>query len=158
MFTTGRSHCLNCGARTEHGDRLCPACFTALDDGGSTQAVLFIGWFPAGVVAAIAGVVVALAEWNLWALPVVLVVGTLLGWLATVVVFFGLLEFHAHHHLGAGVAEGLFLSTCLLVGPLVACAVAACWPCSLAIVGGVCLLLMVALLAWYVVRLYRRHR
>ena len=158
MLTTGRSHCLNCGARTEHGDRLCPACFTVLDDGGSTQVVLFSGWFPAGAVAAIAGAVVALAEWDLWALPVVLVVGTLLGWLATVVLFFGILEFHARHHLGARVASGLFWWTYLLVGPLVACAVAVRWPCSIAIAGGACLLLMVAVLVWYVVRLYRRHQ
>ncbi len=121
------ARCLNCGVRTEHGDRLCPACFTVLDDGGSTQVVRFIGWFPAGVVAAIAGVVIALAEWNLFALPVVLVVGTLLGWLATVILFFSILEFHDKHHLGARVASGLFYSTYLLVGPLVACAVAVRW-------------------------------
>ncbi len=121
------AHCLNCGARVEYGERLCRACFTVLDDGGSTQAVLFIGWFPAGVVAAIAGVIVALAEWDLLALPIVLAVGTFLGWVATMALFFGLLEFHAHHHLGAGVASGLYFSTYLLVGPLVACVVAIRW-------------------------------
>ena len=124
------AHCLYCGARVEDGRRLCPACFTTLDDGGSTQIVLLMGWLPAGVVAAIAGVVVALAEWNLLALPVVLVVGTLLGWLATVVLFFGILEYHNTHHFGADLASGLFISTYLLVGPLVACAVAVAvlWP------------------------------
>lgn len=158
MLTTGRTHCLNCGARTEHGDRLCPACFAVLDDGGSTQAVLFIGWFPAGVVAAVAGVIVTLAEWNLWALPVVLVTGTLLGWLATVVLFFGILEFHTRHHLSSRVASGLFWWTYLLVSPLVAFAVAVDRPCVVAIAGGACLLLVVALLVWYVARVYRRHQ
>lgn len=128
-LTMGPAQCQSCGARVEDGRRRCPACFTTLDDGGSTQIVMFMGWLPAGVVAAIAGVAVALVEWNLLALPVV---GTLLGWLATVVLFFGLLEIHNTHHFGAGLAAGLFISTYLLVGPLVACAVAVAvtvlWP------------------------------
>lgn len=42
-------------------------------------------WLPTIAVAATGGVIAALVSWNLWTLGIVLVAGSLLGWLATLV-------------------------------------------------------------------------
>ena len=118
--------CPDCGARVTRG-RFCRACqryATTLDDPGSTQIIVLAGWLPAAVVAAIAGVVVAVATGNLLALLVVLVCGLLLGWLATVALFLVVLEYHDRRGLSEPLGEFLLLVDILLVGPVVGCAIA----------------------------------
>ena len=61
---------------------------TALDDPGTTQAFLFLGWIPPAVAAVVGGVIVAAATGNLGALLVVALGGTIVGYVAGLVVLF----------------------------------------------------------------------
>jgi hypothetical protein len=56
--------------------------------------LLTVAWLPTIAVAAIGGVIAALVSWSLWPLGIVLVAGSLLGWLATLVWFMTLSFFY----------------------------------------------------------------
>ncbi len=98
---------------------------TILDDPGARQVMLSVGWVPAVVVTAFGAIVVALVTWDLLTFPIVLAAGALLGWLLTGGLPFAMDEYHYRRGLGEAVAETLFIADLALVGPLVACAVAA---------------------------------
>lgn len=61
---------------------------SALDDPGTTQIMLFVGWIPPAVAALIAGIIVAIRTGNLWALAVVAVGGTVVGHITSLTVLF----------------------------------------------------------------------
>ena len=63
---------------------------TALDDPGTTQAFLFLGWIPPAVAAVVGGVVVAFATGNALAFVGVALGGTLVGYVVALVVLFAL--------------------------------------------------------------------
>jgi hypothetical protein len=52
-------------------------------DAHQARLLLFMGWMPGTLVAAVAGIVVALIVGNLWLFPVIALTGTILGFLAT---------------------------------------------------------------------------
>jgi hypothetical protein len=58
-----------------------PSRRTALDDPGTAQRMLFLGWLPPAVTALVAGVIVALLTGDPWAFVTVLVAGTLVGYI-----------------------------------------------------------------------------
>jgi hypothetical protein len=57
-----------------------PLMATALEDSGTAQALLLMGWIPPAITALISGVVVAFRTGSLGALAVVVVGGTLVGY------------------------------------------------------------------------------
>ena len=61
---------------------------TALDDSGTGQALILMGWIPPLVTSLIAGVIVAFRTGSLGALVVVVIGGTLVGYIASLVVLF----------------------------------------------------------------------
>jgi hypothetical protein len=114
--------CPHCTRRNAGRSRTCYSCSshaTVLDDPGSGQVVLFLGWVPALVAAAIGGIVAALVTWDLWPFFVVLVAASILGWLGTLGFFFGGWEAWWRHGRDGGAADRIFATT-IGIGPGVA--------------------------------------
>jgi hypothetical protein len=61
---------------------------SALDDPGTTQILLFVGWIPPAVAASVSGIILAIRTGNLWALAVVAVGGTVVGYITSLTVLF----------------------------------------------------------------------
>jgi hypothetical protein len=61
---------------------------TAAPDAGAVQLLVLFGWVPTGVTAIISGVIVGLLTGNIGSALIVVVGGTLLGWIAMLVLVF----------------------------------------------------------------------
>jgi hypothetical protein len=114
--------------RTPIPGTACPTCGfpyrNVLDDGGTTQIVLGCGCLPAAIAAVVGGIVAAFVAGATPPFFIVLVAGTFLGWLATLAVFFTVLEMNSRRPLRRSVAETAFVVSLLGVGPCVALIVA----------------------------------
>jgi hypothetical protein len=96
---------------------------TALEDPGSAQAFIFLGWIPPLITAAIGGVVVGLRTGSLGALAAVLIGGTLAGYIATLVILFTVGHNLEQSRAGSLMAKA-FVGFVLVVGVAAACWVA----------------------------------
>lgn len=88
---------------------------TALEDPGTAQALIFLGWIPPLVTAAVGGVIVGLRTGSLGALILVLIGGTIAGYVASLVILFSV--GHSLEQRGAGsLIAKAFLGFVLIVG------------------------------------------
>src|SRR3954452_15760131 len=82
------------GPRLTHAERealaksIIPRSGGTLEDPGTGQAFIFLGWIPPLISAAIGGVIVGLRTGSLGALAEVLIGGTLAGYIASLVILF----------------------------------------------------------------------
>jgi hypothetical protein len=96
---------------------------TELEDAGTAQAFIFLGWVPPLITAVIGGVIVALRTGSLGALVMVVIGGTLAGYIASLVILFTVGRSLEHRGAGSLIAKTL-LSLVLLAGVAGACTVA----------------------------------
>lgn len=61
---------------------------TVLEDSGTAQVLLFVGWIPPLVAALICGLIVGLRTGSLGALVVVVIGGTLAGYIVSLIILF----------------------------------------------------------------------
>jgi hypothetical protein len=61
---------------------------SAARDTGAVQLLIFLGWIPTGITAIISGVIVGLQTGNFGSALLVIVGGTLVGWIAMLVLVF----------------------------------------------------------------------
>ena len=57
-------------------------------DAGAVQLLIFLGWIPTGIAAMVSGVIVGLQTGNAGSALIVVVGGTLVGWIAMLVLVF----------------------------------------------------------------------
>ena len=96
---------------------------TELEDPGTAQAFIFLGWLPPLITAVVGGVIVGLRTGSLGALVLVLIGGTIAGYLASLVILFTVGRSLEQRRAGSFVAKA-FLLFVLLVGVAGACTVA----------------------------------
>lgn len=96
---------------------------TALDDPGTAQAVIFLGWIPPVVVALLGGVIVGFRTGSLGALVVVVIGGTLAGYIASLIILFTVGHSLQQRRAGSLVAK-VFVILVVIVGAAAACTVA----------------------------------
>jgi hypothetical protein len=96
---------------------------TALEDSGTAQVLLFMGWMPPAMTALISGVVVAFRTGSLGALAVVVVGGTLVGYVACLTILFTVGHRLEQRGVSRRVANA-FLVLVVAVGVIAALAVA----------------------------------
>jgi hypothetical protein len=63
---------------------------TILDDSGATQAVLFGGWIPGAIAAVVGGLVVGLASGSFPVFAIIVVAGTIVGYVVCLCCLFGI--------------------------------------------------------------------
>ena len=97
---------------------------TALDDPGTAQVLLFVGWIPPAITSLIAGVIVAFRTGSLGALVVVVIGGTLVGYIASLVVLFTVGHMLEQQGVGRRVANA-FVVLDVAVGVVAALVIAA---------------------------------
>ncbi len=96
---------------------------TALEDPGTGQAFILLGWIPPLITAAIGSVIVGLRTGSLGALAAVLIGGTVAGYIASLVILFSV--GHSLEQRGAGsLIAKAFVGLVLIVGVGAACWVA----------------------------------
>ena len=96
---------------------------SALEDPGTAQAFILLGWIPPLITAAIGGVIVGYRTGTLGALAVVVIGGTLAGYIASLVILFTFGHSLEQGRPSSPVAKA-FLLFALLVGVAAACTVA----------------------------------
>jgi hypothetical protein len=96
---------------------------TAIEDPGTTQLVLFMGWIPPAVTALAGGLIVGFTTGSLWALAVVVIGGTVVGYIACLTILFTVGWFLQRLRVRSGIANA-FLLVDLAAGVLAAIAVA----------------------------------
>jgi hypothetical protein len=101
-----------------------PEAGTALDDPGTAQVLLFVGWIPPAITSLIAGVIVAFRTGSLGALVVVVIGGTLVGYIASLVVLFTVGHMLEQQGVGRRVANA-FVVLDVAVGVVAALVIAA---------------------------------
>ena len=92
-------------------------------DPGAMQLLVLLGWIPAGVTAIISGVIVGVLTGNLGSALVVFVGGTLVGWIAMLVLVFTV--GNALEQEGLLRRAGVFEAVCVVFGVVVTIAFAA---------------------------------
>jgi hypothetical protein len=103
--------------------RVAPDPGTALEDPGTAQAFLFLGWVPPLITSLVAGVIVGIRTGSLGALAQVVIGGTLAGYIASLVLLFTV--GHRLEQRGSGsLLARAFVGFVLVVGVAAACWVA----------------------------------
>jgi hypothetical protein len=82
-----------------------PADRTVLEDSGTAQVLLFMGWIPPLVTAVVSGVVVAFRTGSLGSLFAVVIGGTLAGYIASLVILFSVGHSLEQRGVGSRVAK-----------------------------------------------------
>jgi hypothetical protein len=90
---------------------------TVLEDSGTAQVLLFMGWIPPLIVAVVSGVVVAFRTGSLGSFFAVVIGGTLAGYIASLVVLFSVGHSLEQGGVGPRMAK-VFVGVVLVIGVL----------------------------------------